>query len=98
MTKQFSTTISPYLSVNTILLEGEGWQIQFIGAQADKELDDYKIIMMWDEDVDPEGKHAKKVHDQAVALLNAGTPLEKVHLEIASLIEQISDEIELEES
>lgn len=97
MTKQFSTTISSHLSITTILVEGEGWQIQFIGAQADKELDDYKIIQMWDESVDPEGKHAKKVHDQAVALLTTETPLEKAHLEIASLIEQISDEIELEE-
>ena len=93
MAKGWLKEINPNLSVSTFLSGDGEWELYFKGEQGKQELGHNVIIRMWDGDADPEGAEAKKVHDRAVVLLQAGTALKKTHLEIEAMVSEMIDRI-----
>lgn len=93
MAKQFLTKINAKLSVSVLLVKGTGWEIGFIGEQGVKEFGIKNVIWMWKEVDDPDGLHAKKVHDKAVVLLQARTSLKNTYTQIKALILEMREKI-----
>ena len=73
------------------------WEIQLKGPEAEKarkagQISDV-VCKMWEKDNDPEGKHAKEVHNKAVILLESGTNIKKTVLEVEAMISTLADKI-----
>ena len=94
MAKGWLKEINKNLSISTFLSSDGDWEIFFKGEQGNKELGYNNIIRMWSGDSDPEGVEAKKVHDRAVLLLEAGVTLKKTHLKIEAMVSTLIDKIE----
>jgi hypothetical protein len=93
MGKGWLKEINKDLSVSTFLSGDGSWEIYFKGEQGKKKLGYNNLINLWEGEDDPEGVQAKKVHDRAIVLLEAGTTLKKTHLEIEAMINKLIDEI-----
>lgn len=93
MGKSFLTVINAGLSISTSISSDGDWELFFKGKQGVKELKFNTVVRMWEGDVDPNGVKAKKVHDRAVVLLQAGTALPRTYAAIQAMVSRMYDEI-----
>ncbi len=93
MGKGWLKEINSELSVSTFLSGDGDWEIFFKGKQGVRELKFNTVVRMWAGDVDSNGEKAKEVHDRAVALLQAKTPLQRTYAAIQVMVSRISGTI-----